>query len=793
MLGLSNNLASGGFVDTFANLKSISLDGSDEYVDIADDSSLNFGASTDFTVSCWAKYTADGYMGLVSKGVGGEDGGWEVVISNANGKLYGRIEQTGGASVSVESSLEYNDGNWHHFVVVYDRSALMTLYVDGSATGNTGDISSIGDIDTTHSLDIGRQTSGANYFTGNLDGVAIWNSVLSANAVAEIYANGKGIDLRSNSGDYTSASSLVGYWRCGDGKLGADADGTNDVIFDMDNASLGSEMVVGDDLDFDTVGNWSGNGATLSSEDDGGEHTSVLKILTTSGDLNDRAELAQSNLSTTTVAGKVYRCTFDYRYVQNTSMSHNGGVTIGNTLKADIIYTNTSWTAYDTLFTATDNSTNIRIYANISSGASGNILYIDNFSIKPVNGNPATMVNMEEADIQTEVPKQVKGLPAVSNTYSLDFDGTDDIVNCGDTNNLGTGDFTISCWAKADDWTDSYILTKWADSNNRWYFGGDSSDNITFYSKATSVGIAVTGGSMTSYEGAWVHIVMVADRSTSTTFYVNGVISGSVGSGSVVDIDNSADLKIGGDQYWFDGSLDEIGIFNTALDSDSIRAIYNNGVPTNLKNNTGAYDEYTDNLVAYYRMGDGTLDSYPLIGDEVTPTLGSEQIGGDNFATAHDYTDGVEFNGWRMNTTSGGMDDFDTAEVVDGKIHLVSTGSTNYKAFYAPFSEGFVSGKVYKIEYELSTTGTFGEIRASVNTSTMGSSKGYNITHTSSENVSTYFTATGTYSSSVLEFWVDDDNATCDVLLDNVSFKEVNGNAGILTNMSESDIAEDTP
>ena len=161
-----------------------------DYVTVGDNSTFDFGASTDFSVSFWAKYTSDGYMGFVSKGVGGVDGGWEVMVGNGTGKLFGRIEPTGGTRAEVASGSEYSDGEWHHFVVVYARSALMTLYIDKTADG-TVDISGVGDIDAAHSLDIGQQTSGDNQFNGSIDDVLIYNKALSSPEVTRIYNAGK--------------------------------------------------------------------------------------------------------------------------------------------------------------------------------------------------------------------------------------------------------------------------------------------------------------------------------------------------------------------------------------------------------------------------------------------------------------------------------------------------------------------------------------------------------------------------------------------------------------------------
>ena len=67
------------------------------------------------------------------------------------------------------------------------------------------------------------------------------------------------------------------------------------------------------------------------------------------------------------------------------------------------------------------------------------------------------------------------------------------------------------------------------------------------------------------------------------------------------------------DDKYFAGNIDEVAIWNTALDGDAVKAVYNGGKPTDLMMDNGAYDEYTDNIKGYWRMGDG--DTFPTILD----------------------------------------------------------------------------------------------------------------------------------------------------------------------------------
>ena len=191
--------------------------------------------------------------------------------------------------------------------------------------------------------------------------------------------------------------------------------------------------------------------------------------------------------------------------------------------------------------------------------------------------------------------------------YSLEFDNTNDYVNLGNVVNLGsTTDFTITCWAKSSDWTNEYIIAKWEDANNRWGMGTDAFDRLAFNSMgSSSAGIEYTGGTLTSYENKWVHLTIVADRSTDTRGYINGVLDDTdTGTDPDLDLDNTGNLSIGfndqGDRY-FGGKISEVAIWNTALSAGSVSNIYNNGVPTDL-----LADSNSANLQGWWRMGDGT-------------------------------------------------------------------------------------------------------------------------------------------------------------------------------------------
>jgi hypothetical protein len=79
--------------------------------------------------------------------------------------------------------------------------------------------------------------------------------------------------------------------------------------------------------------------------------------------------------------------------------------------------------------------------------------------------------------------------------------------------------------------------------------------------------------------------------------------------------------------------MSQVGLWNSTLTADEVSSLYNHGLPIDLTTDQAAYSS-SSNLVGYWRMGSGTLDSYPLIADQTNATLGS------------DLTSPVDFLSW---------------------------------------------------------------------------------------------------------------------------------------------------
>ena len=186
---------------SFENLKSIDLDGVDDYVSLAS-KTQNF---TDFTLSFWTKGGGGNYKTIVGSN-SSTQGGILYAIVQAGGSI--RYNDTSSGWTSLTGNV--TGGNWHHIVLTYDSSSNTLLgYQNGSLhTTKTGvDVSSKST--DSHSFNqIGRRIT-TGYYNATLDEISVFSSVLSASDVSTIYGTGVPTSLAS--------LNPVHWWRCGDG------------------------------------------------------------------------------------------------------------------------------------------------------------------------------------------------------------------------------------------------------------------------------------------------------------------------------------------------------------------------------------------------------------------------------------------------------------------------------------------------------------------------------------------------------------------------------------------------
>ncbi len=202
---------SAGRVGSAARIFTSMNGATNNYISLGYPSVLKFStaASTnvmDFSVSFWVNYThsTDDQPFISNKNwASGGNVGW-VIASLSGGNFKWNYRDDGGsARRDAAAGNTVRDGAWHQIAVTFQRAANASIYVDGqlvNATSIAPDAGfPVGSVDTAGSgykINLGQDGTGV--YTDNgiaeidmlMDELGIWNRVLTAAEVTEIYNKG---------------------------------------------------------------------------------------------------------------------------------------------------------------------------------------------------------------------------------------------------------------------------------------------------------------------------------------------------------------------------------------------------------------------------------------------------------------------------------------------------------------------------------------------------------------------------------------------------------------------------
>jgi hypothetical protein len=183
-------------------------------------SALAYGKN--YSISCWIKSTSTTWFSAV----------W--FCGETNNRMHFRIQNSNG-SVNLNdyydtAATNLCNGAWHHVVVTTDGAGNIKFYKDGSlhttATGAPVATSFTG------SFRIGTNVYGNWPYAGLVDEFAIWDTVLDATAVTNIYNSGVPTDLT-----VTAGTNLQAYYRF-EASDGTDSKNTNTLTFSSTSPSF---------------------------------------------------------------------------------------------------------------------------------------------------------------------------------------------------------------------------------------------------------------------------------------------------------------------------------------------------------------------------------------------------------------------------------------------------------------------------------------------------------------------------------------------------------------------------
>lgn len=164
------------------------FDGTDDVISISSTSLLNFGVNTDFTLEVWVKpeNTTDDNAGIVSKKSGYFGTGYSLNIP-----AFGSTFRVALHAESPGNQVYFTNDtdlpiDWYHIVGTYDRDGKATLYINVDLEVKSANMSNVGDIDNTGSLNVGKETTDR-HIGATIGEVRIYKRVLSPLEVRHNY------------------------------------------------------------------------------------------------------------------------------------------------------------------------------------------------------------------------------------------------------------------------------------------------------------------------------------------------------------------------------------------------------------------------------------------------------------------------------------------------------------------------------------------------------------------------------------------------------------------------------
>ena len=222
--------------------------------------------------------------------------------------------------------------------------------------------------------------------------------------------------------------------------------------------------------------------------------------------------------------------------------------------------------------------------------------------------------------------------PSFSNTYSVDFDGTNDYMEIGSSSLTdGLTTLTTSLWFNLSATQNKNLFG----SRNGGGINGQIFNNDLYFVNNGDGYLQIDVGT-TIATNTWHHLAFVFDGSQSASAdkikgYFNGTaltqVANTITGSSITS--TTANLLVGSDTLVtnavFNGLIDEFALINSALSSSDITDIYNSGVPTDLTS-------YSP--IGWWRMGDNDSGSGSTITDQGSGGNDGTLTNGPTFSTS---------------------------------------------------------------------------------------------------------------------------------------------------------------
>ena len=166
-----------------------------------------------------------------------------------------------------------------------------------------------------------------------------------------------------------------------------------------------------------------------------------------------------------------------------------------------------------------------------------------------------------------------------SNAYSVEFDGVDDFISLSSAT-THSDNLSVSFWIKGEN---VGLCNVFGGTGLFQFFG--SNDNSGHFRIFNSTAGGWKNIMLNFFDNTWKHAVLTVENKSTVKAYANGVLQSThtfggnpMNSSTINRIAKYGQANI----RYFEGKIDEIGLFNSTLTQSEITTIYNSGTPNDL-------------------------------------------------------------------------------------------------------------------------------------------------------------------------------------------------------------------
>jgi hypothetical protein len=171
--------------DVHVGTAALSFDGTDDYVEVPDDDTLDL--SNEFTIAAWIKLSETGISGrrpIISKEINPDSNrGWEFKVNNGQlaMQLYSTAADEGKLTITGSATLEA--GEWYHVAGIYSSSGPEQFYINGELDKEQELVTTLQANDSPVNIGAYLWNGYRVYFAGLIDDLQIHDVALSADEI----------------------------------------------------------------------------------------------------------------------------------------------------------------------------------------------------------------------------------------------------------------------------------------------------------------------------------------------------------------------------------------------------------------------------------------------------------------------------------------------------------------------------------------------------------------------------------------------------------------------------------